>query len=166
MDSVLHSSSGGNREEENINGVVYCIVFFVSFILLILFITLASYFCTPKPAVPTVRSDDQVDASINQRGVTIELQLHQTTDQNIHSCPDLVHTKPKFYSSSSTASCCCICLMDYKETELIRLLPDCGHVFHAKCIDPWFRMRLTCPMCRDSPVLSCSVMTIPSTTRP
>ncbi|EYU19848.1 hypothetical protein MIMGU_mgv1a024718mg [Erythranthe guttata] len=51
----------------------------------------------------------------------------------------------------SYASACSICLADYGEADLIRLLPSCGHLFHLKCIDPWLILHPTCPVCRSSP---------------
>ncbi|PKU80966.1 RING-H2 finger protein ATL11 [Dendrobium catenatum] len=50
------------------------------------------------------------------------------------------------------ASCCPICLFDYEEQgddNALRLLPECGHLFHAACVDLWLRRRQTCPLCRS-----------------
>ncbi|KAL0426117.1 UNVERIFIED_CONTAM: putative RING-H2 finger protein ATL21C [Sesamum radiatum] len=47
---------------------------------------------------------------------------------------------------------CSICLEEYhisKET-LVRYLPQCGHYFHAECIDQWLHKSKTCPVCRTS----------------
>lgn len=46
--------------------------------------------------------------------------------------------------------CCAICLSEYsKADELVRVVPACGHFFHAKCdVDRWLRTRRTCPLCR------------------
>ncbi|KAL7147050.1 hypothetical protein ABFS83_06G082300 [Erythranthe nasuta] len=52
----------------------------------------------------------------------------------------------------SDASACSICLADYEEADLIRLLPSCGHLFHVRCIDPWLMLHPTCPVCRSSPL--------------
>ncbi|KAJ0624340.1 putative transcription factor C2H2 family [Helianthus annuus] len=38
------------------------------------------------------------------------------------------------------------CLADYKGKDLLRELPDCGHLFHVKCVDPWLRLNPTCPI--------------------
>lgn len=48
------------------------------------------------------------------------------------------------------APSCAICLSEYaKGDELVRVLPACGHFFHADCrIDWWLRQRGTCPICR------------------
>ena len=46
---------------------------------------------------------------------------------------------------------CAVCLADYKESEEVRLLPECGHVFHRSCIDPWLMIHPTCPICRNKP---------------
>ena len=45
---------------------------------------------------------------------------------------------------------CAICLSEYAGgDELVRVLPACGHFFHAECgIDWWLRRRGTCPYCR------------------
>ncbi|KAL7147051.1 hypothetical protein ABFS83_06G082400 [Erythranthe nasuta] len=51
----------------------------------------------------------------------------------------------------SYASACSICLADYRDADLIRLLPSCGHLFHLKCIDPWLILHPSCPVCRTSP---------------
>lgn len=41
-----------------------------------------------------------------------------------------------------------ICLADYKEKEVLRIIPYCGHNFHLSCIDIWLRKQSTCPVCR------------------
>lgn len=48
---------------------------------------------------------------------------------------------------------CAICLSDIKPYEVVRGLVPCGHSFHPKCIDPWFRQDgrrepFACPLCR------------------
>lgn len=41
-----------------------------------------------------------------------------------------------------------ICLGEYKEKEVLRIIPYCGHTFHLSCIDVWLRKQSTCPVCR------------------
>ena len=43
---------------------------------------------------------------------------------------------------------CSICMQIYKAGEYKRVLPNCTHVFHKKCIDAWFKINGTCPICR------------------
>merc|ERR1719239_452252 len=42
---------------------------------------------------------------------------------------------------------CSVCLEDFVSRVKLRELP-CGHVYHAKCIDPWLQRRLTCAVCK------------------
>uniref|UniRef100_A0A7N2MX33 RING-type domain-containing protein n=1 Tax=Quercus lobata TaxID=97700 RepID=A0A7N2MX33_QUELO len=72
----------------------------------------------------------------------IELGLDEATLRNY---PKLIHAQAKPHKGNSTASCCSICLADYKDTDVLRLLPDCGHLFHVKCVDPWLHQHATCP---------------------
>ncbi|KAJ1272412.1 hypothetical protein BS78_06G200300 [Paspalum vaginatum] len=43
---------------------------------------------------------------------------------------------------------CAICLAEFEEGEATRVLPQCGHAFHAACIDLWLRGHSSCPSCR------------------
>lgn len=42
---------------------------------------------------------------------------------------------------------CSICLGKYREGEELRILPICKHHFHRECVDEWFRISGTCPLC-------------------
>uniref|UniRef100_A0A5B7CD19 RING-type E3 ubiquitin transferase n=1 Tax=Davidia involucrata TaxID=16924 RepID=A0A5B7CD19_DAVIN len=54
-----------------------------------------------------------------------------------------------FFSSSEDAQCT-ICLSEYHKEDTLRILPYCGHFFHATCIDIWLQQHSTCPVCRIS----------------
>eukprot|EP01018_Ginkgo_biloba_P020612 Gb_26582 [translate_table: standard] len=43
---------------------------------------------------------------------------------------------------------CSVCLSEFDEGELVRLLPKCRHAFHIGCIDMWFGSHSNCPLCR------------------
>ncbi|KAJ1700525.1 hypothetical protein LUZ63_000304 [Rhynchospora breviuscula] len=43
---------------------------------------------------------------------------------------------------------CSVCLGDFQDGDLVRLLPKCGHAFHVPCIDTWLRAHVNCPVCR------------------
>ncbi|ONM19545.1 E3 ubiquitin-protein ligase [Zea mays] len=45
-------------------------------------------------------------------------------------------------------STCPVCLADFDDGEVVRVLPECMHYFHADCIDTWLRGSTSCPMCR------------------
>ncbi|KAG2619813.1 RING-H2 finger protein ATL74-like [Panicum virgatum] len=64
---------------------------------------------------------------------------------------------PVFVARSSSSSSggggaasaeCSICIAELADGEEGRLLPRCGHRFHARCVDAWFRFHTTCPLCR------------------
>ncbi|OEL22820.1 hypothetical protein BAE44_0016162 [Dichanthelium oligosanthes] len=49
---------------------------------------------------------------------------------------------------TSAAAECAICIAEFADGEEGRLLPRCGHRFHARCVDAWFHFNTTCPLCR------------------
>ncbi|KAH7840229.1 hypothetical protein Vadar_014371 [Vaccinium darrowii] len=65
--------------------------------------------------------------------------------------PKLLYSEAKLQRHLGSAACS-ICLADYEETDVLRLLPECSHLFHLKCVDPWLRLKHTCPICRNSPM--------------
>lgn len=68
--------------------------------------------------------------------------------------PKVMYSQVKLQYGNLTGSCCSICLADYKDNEMLLLLPDCAHLFHVKCGNDWLRLHPTCPVCRKSPISS------------
>ncbi|XP_066314942.1 RING-H2 finger protein ATL67-like [Miscanthus floridulus] len=64
---------------------------------------------------------------------------------------------PKVAFSSSRAAAdadamCSICLSEYRDGEMLRVMPECRHGFHVACLDAWLRRSASCPVCRSSPI--------------
>jgi hypothetical protein len=48
---------------------------------------------------------------------------------------------------------CSVCLDCFKQKQLLRRYPGCGHCFHERCIEAWLtRGDARCPLCRWDPV--------------
>ncbi|CAL0314156.1 unnamed protein product [Lupinus luteus] len=69
--------------------------------------------------------------------------------------PSVLHTFPTFpYSSvkdlrkEKYSLECAICLLEFEDDSVLRLLTVCCHVFHQECIDLWLCSNKTCPVCR------------------
>ncbi|KAL6968961.1 RING-type E3 ubiquitin transferase [Sarracenia purpurea var. burkii] len=43
---------------------------------------------------------------------------------------------------------CAICLSEFGDDDVLRLLTPCCHIFHQDCIDLWLEAHKTCPVCR------------------
>ncbi|QCD97985.1 E3 ubiquitin-protein ligase [Vigna unguiculata] len=54
---------------------------------------------------------------------------------------------------------CSICLGQWEDYNVVRLLPLCNHVFHKSCVDAWFMDHANCPVCR-SPITSDCELTL------
>ncbi|XP_068662424.1 RING-H2 finger protein ATL40-like [Aristolochia californica] len=54
------------------------------------------------------------------------------------------------YFSSAEDTQCTVCLAEYQDKDILRILPYCGHAFHVTCIDIWLHHNSTCPVCRIS----------------
>lgn len=52
---------------------------------------------------------------------------------------------------------CPICLGLFGDDEMVKLLPDCEHVYHVQCIDEWLIAHSNCPLCRASLHLNSSI---------
>jgi hypothetical protein len=45
---------------------------------------------------------------------------------------------------------CNICCDKYVANQFKRVLPECCHTFHKKCIDKWLKQKGECPICRKN----------------
>nr|KYP51186.1 RING-H2 finger protein ATL5K [Cajanus cajan] len=45
---------------------------------------------------------------------------------------------------------CVVCLNEFKEHDVLKVLPNCNHAFHLDCIDIWLQSNSNCPLCRSS----------------
>ncbi|XP_071723250.1 RING-H2 finger protein ATL72-like [Rutidosis leptorrhynchoides] len=61
------------------------------------------------------------------------------------------------------ATDCLICLGEFNDGEIVRVLPKCNHGFHVRCVDTWLMSRSWCPTCRQ-PLLSSELPTTTSST--
>ncbi|KAJ8618372.1 hypothetical protein MRB53_014558 [Persea americana] len=52
-------------------------------------------------------------------------------------------------SAAGRPADCPICLTEFGDGDPIRVLPQCGHVFHVGCVDTWLGSHSSCPSCRQ-----------------
>ncbi|KAG6534627.1 hypothetical protein ZIOFF_008530 [Zingiber officinale] len=104
------------------DGIRYALGVSVSVLLVIVTITVAFRYCT---RAGTGGSGQQAATDVEAAAGLDEATLM--------SYPKAV------YSVGGAASSCSICLSDFKEGEVLRELPECGHSFHLQCVDPWLR---------------------------
>ncbi|TYH16088.1 hypothetical protein ES288_A05G090800v1 [Gossypium darwinii] len=48
---------------------------------------------------------------------------------------------------------CPICLSEFEESQCLKTIPHCEHVFHVECIDTWLASHVSCPVCRGTRLL-------------
>ncbi|KAK7243296.1 hypothetical protein RIF29_38089 [Crotalaria pallida] len=102
------------------------------------------------PRVIFVAEDEDED---EQRGESVAAV---GLDQNV------INSYPRFHFSRDDAggggggggqnTTCSICLCEYKDSEMMRMMPECRHYFHLCCLDSWLKLNGSCPVCRNSPL--------------
>ncbi|XP_010534380.1 PREDICTED: putative RING-H2 finger protein ATL71 [Tarenaya hassleriana] len=169
MNTSEPPDSGWLMNTGKVAGFVYGIGISIGILLLITTITIASYYCTRNrlSASPMTTSRNrrrrQTEASVEEPFDRFDLTVGQMSssglnEDTIKSLPKLPYeearesyTGKREGSIRTTTLSCSICLADYKSKDMIRVLPDCHHLFHDKCVDPWLLLNPTCPICRSSP---------------
>uniref|UniRef100_A0A803LUU2 RING-type E3 ubiquitin transferase n=1 Tax=Chenopodium quinoa TaxID=63459 RepID=A0A803LUU2_CHEQI len=87
---------------------------------------------------------DQLDNDNVERAAGLDVE-------EIDSLPSLRFAQIKMYRNEKGEQQeleCVVCLSEFKDQEVLRILPDCLHVFHPHCIAPWLASHVTCPVCR------------------
>ncbi|XP_012574151.1 RING-H2 finger protein ATL67 [Cicer arietinum] len=136
-------------------GFGYSIAIALGFLFLLSTLILSSYLCCRTfrnrhnrhtnqsnsdgvvlPRVIFVAEDDEQD------GVVLGLEQNV-----INSYPRFQFGKDSGYDTT-----CSICLSEYKDSEMLRMMPECRHYFHLCCLDSWLKLNGSCPVCRNSPM--------------
>lgn len=68
----------------------------------------------------------------------------------IKSFPTFTYSSVKEYRREKYGLECAICLCEFNDEDILRLLTTCCHVFHQECIDLWLELHKSCPVCRRS----------------
>ncbi|PKA51271.1 Putative RING-H2 finger protein ATL71 [Apostasia shenzhenica] len=127
----------------------------IGILLLISTITFMSYFCARSDyRRRRPRRGPNHEGAGNGGGASVDVE-GGVDEAILKSWPEITYAEAKGRDPRATGGgCCSVCLVDYGEGDLVRQLPECGHVFHVGCVDPWLRRRPTCPVCRSSPAPS------------
>ncbi|KAK1421176.1 hypothetical protein QVD17_23322 [Tagetes erecta] len=129
------------------SGVTYVLGLTFAIIILLLTLSYASYKCNRsiRSSSPS-NGDNNHHMTVSRGGVD---------DDVLKTFPSFVYSEVMMTNKGEyevESSGCSICLTDYKPADVIRLLPECGHLFHCKCIDTWLKFNRSCPVCRNSPL--------------
>ncbi|KAL4361972.1 hypothetical protein GQ457_04G031040 [Hibiscus cannabinus] len=141
-------------------GLGYSIAIAVGFLLL-----LASYICFRSSASPPAFSPNRTATVVNSDGIILPRMVFVSEDEDNETIvvgldQTIINSYPKFQfnkESAAAGSCnlnttCSICLCEYKDSEMLRMMPECRHHFHVFCVDAWLKLNGSCPVCRNSPL--------------
>ncbi|KAL4312028.1 hypothetical protein GQ457_01G055200 [Hibiscus cannabinus] len=139
-------------------GLGYSIAIALGFLLLLSIILLASYICC-RPSPSPSPSPPGSDGIILPRVVFI---AEDEDDEDVVVGLDqaVINSYPKFQfckeavgaGSTNADTSCAICLCEYRDLEMLRMMPECRHCFHVSCLDAWLKLNGSCPICRNSPL--------------
>uniref|UniRef100_A0A7N0U2S6 RING-type domain-containing protein n=1 Tax=Kalanchoe fedtschenkoi TaxID=63787 RepID=A0A7N0U2S6_KALFE len=92
-------------------------------------------------AVMPVDDDDQLSPGSSSRR---KPGLDALT---IASLPKFVYAEMKGLDEGVE---CAVCLGAVCGQEVVRMLPNCKHLFHMECVDKWLCLHTSCPICRTA----------------
>jgi hypothetical protein len=155
-------------------GLGYAIAVALGFLVLLSTVLLASYLCCRSNRSPNApnnnhhrsgggNNNNPNDGIILPRIIFVaedDEDEEQLRDENVAVGLDqsVINSYPKFPyfrkdgNTGSNSTTCSICLCEYKESEMLRMMPECRHYFHMFCLDAWLKLNGSCPVCRNSPL--------------
>uniref|UniRef100_A0A0E0MAD7 RING-type E3 ubiquitin transferase n=1 Tax=Oryza punctata TaxID=4537 RepID=A0A0E0MAD7_ORYPU len=136
--------ASGGRPQFNLSSGAATAVVFVSIVLC--FILLCTYCrCARQRAIAGARS--RVMREIRER-VPGVLLLRPTAGAALPVLPYSATAAAAGAKKGPLVEDCPVCLEAFADDDGVKVVPACGHVFHAACIDQWLAVRNSCPVCR------------------
>ncbi|XP_030541083.2 RING-H2 finger protein ATL67 [Rhodamnia argentea] len=154
-------------------GLGYAIAIALGFLVLLSSVLLASYLCCrsssrrrllllrQQPAGPAPPGNPVSDGIILPRIIFVAEDDNEESEADqsvaVGLDPSVINSYPKFAFSREAggvggSTTCSICLCEYKDSEMLRMMPECRHFFHLLCLDAWLKLNGSCPVCRNSPL--------------
>jgi len=152
------------------HGPVLTAVVGINVLMILLILFFWWYFSGKRgPSASTGAGDDDDDASssaslpVASPWAWASRPRRSSKDHGLQPVDDVASALPVYvYSSSAGAGAgkggigkapeCAVCIVELRDGDSARLLPRCGHRFHADCVGAWLRLHATCPLCRASVV--------------
>lgn len=79
-----------------------------------------------------------------------QIQSRRLDSYIMHSLPITQFKKDDQQTTRPNNADCAVCLGEFVDGEWLKHLPYCSHVFHVACIDTWFQIHSSCPLCRSN----------------
>uniref|UniRef100_A0ACD5ZFZ5 Uncharacterized protein n=1 Tax=Avena sativa TaxID=4498 RepID=A0ACD5ZFZ5_AVESA len=150
-------SSNGNDSRRLVTPLVV-----TAFVVVFLFLASLSIYCFIRRRKLRRQQQSLLAAEVDNAGV----QADGPEDEVVHhawhirtvgldeaAIESIALTRYRAGAGTLGAADCSVCLGEFLDGELLRLLPKCGHAFHVPCIDTWLRAHVNCPLCRAEVVV-------------
>ncbi|XP_020234803.1 RING-H2 finger protein ATL67 [Cajanus cajan] len=146
-------------------GLGYSIAIALAFLFLLSTLLLSSYLCCRARRNRTRAAAQAASRARSADGGVIlprVIFVAEDEDEEEESAAvgleqSVINSYPRFEFSNregarSNNTTCSICLCEYKDSEMLRMMPECRHFFHQCCLDSWLKLNGSCPVCRNSPL--------------
>ncbi|KAK2361887.1 RING-type E3 ubiquitin transferase [Trifolium repens] len=149
-------------------GLGYSIAITLAFLVLLATLILSFYLCCRNNHNPNNNPNNNNSLNYTDGGIVLRLDTfiaendeeNQLGEENtVMGLEDnVINSYPRFQFSRDSATVlgqnttCSICLCEYKDSEMLRMMPECRHYFHLCCLDSWLKLNGSCPVCRNSPL--------------
>ncbi|KAL4586113.1 hypothetical protein LXL04_010744 [Taraxacum kok-saghyz] len=142
-------------------GLGYAIAIAFGFLVLFSSLLLASYICfrhrhTHRHQFRNPNGGGSDNGVFVPSIIFVDEEINEDLNVVVGLDQSVINSYPKFPFSKvipkGIDSLCAICLCEYREAEMMRMLPDCKHCFHLTCVDAWLKLNASCPVCRSSPL--------------
>ncbi|TKY65384.1 RING-H2 finger protein ATL68 [Spatholobus suberectus] len=145
-------------------GLGYSIAIALAFLFLLSTLILSSYLCCRAHRNRTQTTAAAANVAAHD-GVVLPRVIFVAEDDDddggeasvaVGLDQSVINSYPRFQFGGDGArnnnTTCSICLCEYKDSEMLRMMPECRHYFHLCCLDSWLKLNGSCPVCRNSPL--------------
>lgn len=102
----------------------------------------------PKGPLTAAQIRELMSRDITPEDYELLLLLDEGVKKAKTFSPDVASALPRAAGAAWVNEECSICLCALEEDEDVRMLPECGHCFHAPCAQRWLTSsKANCPLC-------------------